>query len=75
MIIFYRTIDISGRNKTALSIMIFAAILSLPLEAVAIGLNRQPTTFPNVLSGHDGCLSLVRDGVFNTGPVFYLARL
>ena len=74
-VIFYRTLDASSRNKTALSIMIFALVISAPLEAVAVGLNRQATLFPNDLTKHNGCLSLVYDGDFNAGPVFYLARL
>jgi hypothetical protein len=74
-VIFYRTLDVSSRNKTALSIMIFAMVISVPLEAVSVGLNRQATLFPNDLTKHNGCLSLVHDGDFDIGPVFYLARL
>lgn len=76
VVIFYRTLDVSSRtNKTALSIMIFAMIISVPLEAVSVGLNRQATLFANELTKHNGCLSLVQSGNFNIGPVFYLARL
>ncbi|PVF94054.1 hypothetical protein CPB86DRAFT_766464 [Serendipita vermifera] len=57
--------------------MIFAMLITLPLEGIAVGLNREPTLFVSELTKGEtsGCLSLVREGVFNAGPVFYLSHL
>lgn len=74
IVIFYRTIDVTQRDKTALAIMIFGALITVPLESVAIGLNRVSTLFANELTKVDGCLSLVPEATFNAGPVFYLAH-
>jgi hypothetical protein len=55
--------------------MIFATIITVPLESISVGLNREATLFTNELTKADGCLSLVHEDVFNAGPVFYLAHL
>jgi hypothetical protein len=55
--------------------MIFATIITVPLEAISVGLNREATLFVNELTKSNGCLSIVPDDIFNAGPVFYLARL
>jgi len=75
IVIFYRTIDVAQRCKTAFAIMTFATIITVPLASVAVGLNRRATLFTNELTKTDGCLSLVPEGTFNAGPVFYLAHL
>jgi len=74
-VIFYRTLDISQRCKTAFAIMIFATIITVPLESISIGFNRQVTLFSNELTRVNGCLSLVPADAFNVGPVYYLAHL
>ncbi|KAG8826502.1 hypothetical protein FRC19_008754 [Serendipita sp. 401] len=74
VVFFLRTLDIAKRCRTALSIMIFAMIISIPLEAISVGLNRQPIVFSTYLT-NNGCQSHIPDGTFNTAPVFYLAHL
>ncbi|KAG8808861.1 hypothetical protein FRC17_003742, partial [Serendipita sp. 399] len=73
-VFFLRTLDIAKRCRTALSVLIFAMIISIPLEAISVGLDREAIVFSTYLTDN-GCQSRIREGTFNTAPVFYLARL
>ena len=75
IVFFLRTLDITKRGQTVLAMMIFAMIISVPLEAISVGLNREAVVFSNDISRRNGCLSKIRDGSFNAAPVFYLAHL
>lgn len=75
IVFFLRTLDITKRERTVFAVMIFAMIISVPLEAISVGLNREAVVFHNDMTRRDACLSKIRDGSFNSAPVFYLAHL